>query len=325
MPWKLRSAPGFGLVLLALAVCPASASGDGLPVTSTAGYSGVTNPAGDLLYATVQLERGTMVLRIETDSGKLDRSRDMRRPVAVPVVAFDGTASGLSADGRTLLLMRPQTRPRPDATTFAVLDPESLGRQQEVTLDGYFSFDAISSDGRVVYLIRYTDPPDLTAYEVRGYDLEQGELLPDPIVDPDEPDEAMTGAPVTRAVSPDGRWAYTLYDSLHRDHPPFIHALDTEGATAQCIDLEALSDDDRRLWRMRLEPSSAGTTLGVTDRGGTLVSVDLETYDVTEATTDAAAAARSDPGEPPYAGIAAGAIVVAALLLARRRPRGSGT
>ena len=166
MPWKLRSAPGFGLVLLALAICPASASGDGLPVTSTAGYSGVTNPAGDLLYATVQLERGTMVLRIETDSGKLDRSRDMRRPVAVPVVAFDGTASGLSADGRTLLLMRPQTRPRPDTTTFAVLDPESLGRQQEVTLDGYFSFDAISSDGRVVYLIRYTDPPDLTAYEI---------------------------------------------------------------------------------------------------------------------------------------------------------------
>jgi hypothetical protein len=312
-----------GLTIMASLAWPATAaSADGLPVTSTPSYSGVTNLAGDLLFAAVQLERGTTVLRIEAGSGKLERSRYTRQSVGLPVVAADGSASGLSADGRTLVVMRPQTSPRPDTTTFAVLDPESLGERQEVRLDGFFSFDAISPDGRLIYLVRYTDPRDPSAYEVRVYDLEQGELLPEPIVDPDEPGEAMTGWPLTRAVSSDGRWAYTLYDSLHRHHPPFIHALDTEGVTAQCIDLDALSDDDRRLWRMRLEPSSDGATLAVTDRDETALTVDLATFEVAEG--DTATDASSGSGEAPYVAIAAGAAVLCALFVIGRRARRNG-
>jgi hypothetical protein len=314
MAATLRSVPGLGLLILALIATPAPAAGK-LPVATTPSYSGVTDLTGDLLYATVQRARSTTVLRIETPTGKLDRSRYMRRAVGVPVVAADGSASGLSADGQTLVLMRPHKSPRPDTTSFVVLDPERLAERDEVTLDGYFSFDAISPDGRLLYLILYTDPRDPTAYEVRAYDLEQGRLLPDPIVDPDEPEEPMTGWAVTRAVSPDGRWAYTLYDSFHRDHPPFIHALDTVDASAQCIDLEGLHR--ARLWRMRLEPSTDGTTLAVTDRGETVLSVDLTTFEVAQASEEDAAAS-SGSGEPPYAAIAASAVVIAALLLVGR-------
>jgi hypothetical protein len=313
------------LALLALLAWPAAAaSADGLPVTSTPSYSGVTNMAGDVLYATVQLERGTTVLRVETGTGRLDRSRFMRQPVGIPVVAADGSASGLSADGQTLVLMRPESSPRPDTTAFVVLDPESLGEREELRLDGFFSFDGISPDGRLLYLIRYTDPRDPGAYQVRVYDLEQDRLLPDPIVDPDEPEEAMTGWALTRAVSPDGRWAYTLYDSLHRHHPPFIHALDTEDATAQCIDLDALSGDHGHLWRMQLEPSPDGTTLAVTDRGESVLSVDLATFEVTEATGEDAAASPGS-GEPPYPAIAASALVIAALFMVGRHRWRNGT
>ena len=42
--------------------------------------------------------------------------------------------------------------------------------------------------------------------------------LPEPIIDPPELDEAMRGMPITRAASPDGRFAYTLYDGAG-EHP----------------------------------------------------------------------------------------------------------
>ena len=45
----------------------------------------------------------------------------------------------------------------------------------------------------------------------------------------------MAGSPVTRTTSADGRWVYTLYQKPSGEQ--FIHALDTVGAAAYCIDL----------------------------------------------------------------------------------------
>ena len=64
-----------------------------------------------------------------------------------------------------------------------------------VTLDGTFTFDALSPDGRQMYLIEYTSPRDLTQYLVREYDLERDRLLSEPIVDPNESGEEMAGFP----------------------------------------------------------------------------------------------------------------------------------
>ena len=60
---------------------------------------------------------------------------------------------------------------------------------------------------------------------MRAYDLVRGRLLHAPVVDPRETDEKMRGNPISRALSPDGRWAYTLYDG--GGGTPFVHALDT--------------------------------------------------------------------------------------------------
>ncbi len=70
------------------------------------------------------------------------------------------------------------------------------------------------------------------------YDIEHHTLIQKPVIDPREPDEAMRGQPVTRTMSPDGRWAYTLYD--RSPDAPFIHALDTRNLAAACIDLPSL-------------------------------------------------------------------------------------
>jgi hypothetical protein len=81
-----------------------------------------------------------------------------------------------------------------------------------VTLKGDFSFDAISPNGDWLYLIHYTSPQDPTRYLVQAYDLRRWRLASAPIVDPTAPHERMRGNPLTRAMSADGRWAYTLYD-----------------------------------------------------------------------------------------------------------------
>jgi hypothetical protein len=47
------------------------------------------------------------------------------------------------------------------------------------------------------------------------------------------------GLPITREASSGARWAYTLYDGAGGH--PFVHALETTGRTAACIDLDALT------------------------------------------------------------------------------------
>jgi hypothetical protein len=306
----------------AVAGAPAApASADGLPFPLDASSTGVTNPGGDSRYSTVAAGAGTVVLRTAVDGGTVERSRLLRENFAVPAVAYDGSSSGLSADGKTLVLIKPRLRFPRSKTAFAVLDPQRLRVEKQITLDGDFSFDAISPDGRTLYLIEYVDRRDPTAYQVRAYDLSRQRLIKEPIVDPKAAPVTMGGSPVTLATSPDGRWAYTLYDSLDRKRPPFIHALDTETGTAACIDLEGGLIERRRLFRMKLDPSPDGSTLAVLDRGEPVAVVDTATFVVTRPTP---AAESEEGGGVPWA--LAGLTVVAlggVFAVVRRRRRRS--
>jgi hypothetical protein len=329
MPRMLRSTLGLGLALLACGATAQAAAGDGLPVPyDGADNVGVAGPDGDFRYSAVGAGADTAVLRIATGSGKIQRLARLRGEFAIPVVAYDGTPSGLSADGETLVLIEPRRRFPRRTTTFAVIRAEPLALRQRLTLRGDFSFDALSPDGQTMYLIRYGDPRDSTAYEVRAYDLERGRLLPDPIVDPNESGEEMAGWPQTRAVSPDGRWAYTLYLRAERDHPPFIHALDTESGTAVCIDLDPLVEH-RNFVGLGLQPRPDGAGLAVVEGGEALARVDLGSFEVSEPAAPApdAPGSRSDDSAMPWGLIAGGGgllIVAAALMLIRHRPGEAG-
>ncbi len=146
-----------------------------------------------------------------------------------------------------------------------------------VTLPGDFSFDALSPRGRTMFVIQYTDVTDPTRYAVRAFDLDTGRLLSAPVVDPHERGDAMRGSPLSRAVSPDGRWAYTLYDG--GGMVPFVHALDTSRREARCIDVELLQNR-QDIWQMRIDAGQGGRlTIGRDGRPAAIV--DTATFRVT--------------------------------------------
>ena len=324
---KLRMAATGLLTVLASAAFAAAANADGLPLPLDASQTGVPTLEGDARYQTVEAHDGTVVTSTDAD-GVITRSRFLDGVWTIPAVAYDGTSSGLSADGRTLVLIEPRVRFPRREPRFTILDPPRLNPRGQTTLEGDFSFDAISPDGETMYLVEYLDRRDPTQYQVRAYDLRRGRLEPEPIIDPEAAPVTMGGLPQTRAMSPDGRWAYTLYDSQTRDRPPFIHALDTKTGSAACIDLEDGLVDPKRLWRMTLEPSPDGSTLTVVDpRQGPTAVVDTETFEVSEPPAqDASAGSASDSsGGTPWLPIALGALGAGGLLMVavgrRRRSR----
>lgn len=297
-----------GTALVAIGIAPGRAGGDGLPVAVDAGLSGVTG--GDSRYVTLPARRDTVVAVVRRRDGVVLRSALVPGRLTIPAVALDGSAGGLTADGRTLVLIRLRRAFPRASTSFAVLGVRRLLVRETVRLKGDFSFDALSPDGSTMYLIRYRSRRDPTRYEVRAYDLRRDRLLRAPIVDPREPDERMRGYPLTRTTSPGGRWAYTLYDGAGSH--PFIHALDTVDGDAACIDLDALTGR-RDLAQLKLVLD--GRELAVRGANGPVAVVDRATFRVRApaAAPRRAATLPARDGEPPWTLIATAA---AALLLA---------
>jgi hypothetical protein len=288
--------------------------------------TGVVDPDSGYRYTAINGRAGTLVAKLATDGGAIERYVQLDRRLVVPAVAWDGSAGGLSDDGETLVLAEPGLR-FPQATSeFTVLGTDSLRRRATVTLPGTFTFDALSPDGRTLYLIEYTSPRDLTEYLVRAYDIERGRLDPAPIIDPAESSEDMYGSPVTRTTSPNGRWEYTLYDGAEY---PFVHALNVARGTAVCIDLDPLADH-RNVYRLELQPSLDGSTLSVVDRRDALASVELGSFKVSEPAPPPppSGAASADGGSDwlAWAAIGGGAAALAgsAILIGGRRRRRAG-
>jgi hypothetical protein len=202
----------------------------------------------------------------------------------IPGVDYSGSLTGLAADGRTLILAQIATR-TPRATRLLVLGTAPLRIRARLTLPGWSTVDAISPDGRWLYLIHYPSS-DITKYEVLAYDLPAHRLLAQPVVDPKERDEAMTGFPINRVTSAGGRWAYTLY--FRPSGVPFIHALDTTHHRAVCIDLRPLAKVDISSAHLVLLPG--GTTLRVEGDTSTQVSIDTRTFRVSARGADSAVA-----------------------------------
>jgi hypothetical protein len=263
--------------LLATFIVPTAAWADGLPVLNVdVGSSGVTAPGLNVRYVTIPAVRNTLVGMIAVNGGKVVRTRLLHGTFTVPAVAYDGSAGGLSADGSTLVLISPRQGFPRAKTTFKLLEATLLRPKKTLTLQGDFSFDALSPDGRWIYLIEYTSPVDPLKYQVRVLDAATGKLQPQPIVDPRDPGEKMNGDPLTRTSSPDGRWAYTLYSGTEH---PFVHALDTVARDARCVDLDSLTGRND-LPSLRLSLGSDGRDLSVQAPGGEqLAVVDTQTFE----------------------------------------------
>ena len=280
MSFTRRSLAGAAVAALALTIPAGPAAADGLPLPVEESPSGVLSSDGASRYLAVTLGGRTAVLAQRAKTGAVTNRVELAGRFGIPLVAYDSTAGGVSADGRTLVLINPRSGFPRRATTFAVFSTQrrSLRLRQILRLPGDFSFDALSRDGRSLFLINYISPNDPTKYRVRVYDLARNRLDPKPIVDPREAPDEMNGFALSRVMSSDGRWAYTLYQGT--DGKPFIHALDTRDRKAVCIDLHDPALAGGNPYELRLLAAARGTRLDVRRRGALLATVDTATFRV---------------------------------------------
>jgi hypothetical protein len=311
--------------LLFLATCilgvgAATAHAAGGPVPPVQGGAGVSAPGSSVAYIAVRAGHDTVLQRVRRADGVVERSRLIRGSYGVPGAAYDGSNTGLSFDEHTLVLAA--IREHSPTTRLLTLDARSLRPRGQIVLSGQVTVDAVSPDGRWLYLVRYRSVRN-NRYDVLAYDLARRHLVRTPIVDPREPDEKMQGFPLTRTVSADGRWAYTLYADPEGE--PFIHALDTERRTAACIDLDDLTTEDASDARLAL----AGRTLRVDGTAGPLALVDTRTFAVRDPTAKVAparpvASAGDDgSGVPWFVAFAALVPLAGVAVVARRRRHAS--
>jgi hypothetical protein len=140
--------------LAILAALPAPAAADGLPAVGVDAKP-LSTFGGKLEYVTARARPDTFLRERTVARGRVLRSLRLKGNFSVPAVAYDGSPSGLSADGRTLVLISPRAHFPRASTTFAVIDAKRLRLRRHIRLRGDFSFDAISPDGRA--RIRHAD------------------------------------------------------------------------------------------------------------------------------------------------------------------------
>jgi hypothetical protein len=88
---------------------------------------------------------------VRTSDGQIVDSRLLPGTFTIPAVAYDRSASGLSGDGRTLVLIEPrQSFPRARTRLMVIEVGRQLRPRQTITLSGDFSFDAISPRGSLL-------------------------------------------------------------------------------------------------------------------------------------------------------------------------------
>lgn len=263
----------FALVPLALVSGTAAAGGGPAPGVQ-AGWDGALDPVRGLRYVAFPAANATTVAAVRRRDGRVLRFSTIRGAFGIPLVAFDGTAEGLTKDGQLLVLA--DVGVRRDETRFALLQTRTLRLRKTIVLPGLWSFDALSPDGRMLYAIQYLSRGPNPRYDVRAISLRTGRPVGGAIVDKREPDEEMNGAPWARVRSRDGAWAYTLY--VRPDGTGFVHALDTARRRAFCVDLPWKS---ATLATVRLSLERGGRSLALTHRSvGRVATIDTQTYRV---------------------------------------------
>jgi hypothetical protein len=221
----------------------------------------------------------TRVSLVRDRDGKVLESRVLRAPLGIPAITFDGNlVEGTFKDGRRVVLAS-SIYDDASRSTFVVLDTKTLRPLRTVVLRGSFAYDAVSSNGRRLYLLQFPGGVDGgVRYVVRSVDLRTGKLEPGAIVDRTEPSERMSGIALARAGSRDGTWAYTLYNG-GTSHA-FVHALNTRTRVARCIDLPWAGEAQSVLDGVGMAAARDGVLTLTGRSGAVLARIDTRTFSV---------------------------------------------
>jgi len=225
------------LTALALVLAP-SALADGFMPAADQNGAGVLALDGKSRVVAVGIVGAsrTFLTRISTTDGSVLTSVPLLGTWGTPQITYTGTSGeGLSSDGKTLVLADISNVYPRTASRFMILDARTLRMRDAIYLKGDFEFDAISPSGKRLYLIQHVNVLDQSRYVVRAYDVPSKTLLPGRVADPTQKSWVMEGYPVSRVISPNGRWVYTLYGNPKGF--PFVHALDTMRGVAHCVGL----------------------------------------------------------------------------------------
>ena len=201
---------------------------------------GVISPDWATLYAVEQNGAKTAVRALDLATGQTLRETAIDGAYSLPMITPESVMGGLSPNGRWLALT---SRVGVKQTQFVVLDTAFKQRPKRFELDGYFLFDGLNNGGSSLFLTESLGEDPSAKYLVRRYDLVNGLLDPNVIVEKGEEDEPMSGVRHTAVASKPGDWLYSLY--VDASHGPFIHALPiNDPQFAFCIDLPTDSKDD---------------------------------------------------------------------------------
>jgi hypothetical protein len=262
---------------LAALLLPSAALAAG-PSYVAVGGMGVLSNNGKHRFVAVSTGAGTAIERVAVRGGSvigwatLDGAYGIPQPTMQP-----GRLEGLTRDGKQLVVGSVGVDP---PTRFAVINTRNLRVLDRFELPGAFAYDALSPDGKTLYVTQYVDRDNASRYVVRAYDLEHGHLLPGSIADKAQKSWVMEGFATTRTTSADGRWVYTLF--MRPGGYPFVHALDTVRAVAHCIGLPWTAGDQQALMDMRMTLTNDGSTLALNWKSGKpWLAIDTGTWRIT--------------------------------------------
>ncbi len=187
----------------------------------------------------------------------------------LPTIGLDPVPVGRSLDGSTIALVEGAYDASAAVTRFAIVEHHlrdvvstvadaSLRLVRVVELKGAFDYDALSPDGRILYVVEHLDAAKGGHYQVRAVDVATGVIRDAVIVDKGNPEERMAGAPIAQLRRADGA-VLTLYRGPEH---PFIHLLNSADAWAICIDLPTgAAADDAAATDWGLAPSPDGSAV----------------------------------------------------------------
>ena len=257
--------------------------GSANPTTLVTLPTGLTSQNHQRLYTAIAKDGWTTISIVNTQTGATMHSFVIAGTYSIAEQDFANSVS--SPDGRWLALR--QSGWANNRTTIALVDTQAGKLAKTIQLNGAFSLDAISPQAGIIYLLQYLNNGS-NHYYVKAYDTRANQLLPTIIADKGElNDPRMVGTALTRQVSDDGEFAYTLYIDATRNIA-FVHILpladkpEPGGSNelpvpqfARCIDLPTgKSADLLRYYTLALSPD--GSTLYAANGAlGTITAIGL--------------------------------------------------
>jgi hypothetical protein len=301
------------ITALAALLLPSTALAAG-PSYVAQGGLGVLSHDHKYRFVAVSTGGGTAIERVAVRGGAVSGWATLDGEWGIPQPTMrPGQLEGLSRDGKQLIVGAIGAG-RP--ARFTVIRTRNLRVDYRFELPGSFAYDALSPDGRTLFLTQYVDQDNVSRYVVRAYDLQNGRLVPGRIADKEQKSWVMEGFATTRTASADGRWVYTLF--MRPGGYPFVHALDTVRGVAHCIGLPWTASDQGPLMSMRMALADDGSKLALDWKGGKRwLAVDTGTWRITHPSTS------SFPWTWIAGATVAALVVLATVLLLRRRRFGS--